>query len=222
MQSVSTFSGRALWGSVCECLDEACRLTLQAILEHLEVEYFKSEKSVRFLRISRFWHYFQICNIPLLSAPNRHAKCFNIFRPGAVRICVWSPAKTGRVTLHASLEHLEVEFCKSEKSFRFLKISRFWHFFQICNIPLLSAPNQYAKCFNIFNNRELGGGGGLAAATICSQSPGKIHHISSFPIVRHLVRPPVATYGSCFLTCLVISFKKPYKGWINKKMPEAT
>jgi hypothetical protein len=28
---------------VCECLDEACRLILQAILEHLEVEYFKSE-----------------------------------------------------------------------------------------------------------------------------------------------------------------------------------
>jgi hypothetical protein len=162
MQSVSTFSGRALWGSVCECLDEACHLTLQAILEHLEVEYFKSEKSVRFLRIARFWHDFQICNIPLLSAPNWHAKCFNIFRPGAVRICVWSPAKTGWVTLHASLEHLhvEVEFCKSEKSFRFLRISRFWHFFQICNIPLLSAPNQYAKCFNIFNNRELGGGGG--------------------------------------------------------------
>ncbi len=55
---------------MCECLDEACQLTLQAILEHLEVEYFKSEKSVRFLRISRFWHYFQICNIPLLTLFN--------------------------------------------------------------------------------------------------------------------------------------------------------
>ena len=151
MQSVSTFSGRALWGSVCKCLDEACRLTLQAILEHLEVEYFKSEKSVRFLRISRFWHYFQICKIPLLSAPNWHAKCLNIFRPGAVWICVWSPAKTGRVTLHASLEHLEVEFCKSEKSFRFLRISRYWHFFQNCNIPLLSAPNWHAKWLNLFH-----------------------------------------------------------------------
>ncbi len=27
-------------------------------------------------------------------------------------------AKTGRVTLHASLEHLEVEYCKSEKKFQ--------------------------------------------------------------------------------------------------------
>jgi hypothetical protein len=54
--------------------------------------------------------------------------------------------------------------------------------------------------------------GGLAAATICSQSSGKIHHIASYPIVRHIVRPPVATYGSCFLTCLVISLKKPHKG----------
>jgi hypothetical protein len=142
MQSVSTFSGP-------ECLDEACRLTLQAILEHLEVEYFKSEKSVRFLRISRLWHYFQICNIPLLSAPNQHAKFFNIFRLGAVRICVWTP-KTGRVTLHASLEHLEVDCCKSEKSFRFLRILWFWHFFQICNIPFLSAPNWHATCLNIF------------------------------------------------------------------------
>jgi hypothetical protein len=145
---------RALWGSVCECQYEACRLTLQAILEHLEVEYFKSEKSVRFLRFSRFWHYFQICNIPLLSAPNRHTKSVSTFS-GLAR-------------------------------------------------------------------RELGGGGGRAAATICSQSPGNIHHIFSFPIVRHLVRPLVATYGSCFLACQVISSQKPYKGWISSKMPEAT
>jgi hypothetical protein len=33
---------------------------------------------------------------------------------------------------------------------------------------------------------SLAGGGGLTEATICSQSPGKIHHISSFPKVRHL------------------------------------
>jgi hypothetical protein len=126
MQSVSTFSGRGLWGSVCE-------------------------KSFRFLRFSRFWRFFQICNIPLLSARNQHAKCFNIFRPDAVRV------RWGR------------------------------------------------------------GGTGCGNYSICSQSPGKIHHISSFPIVRHLVRPPVATYGSCLLTCLIISFKKPYKGWILKK-----
>jgi hypothetical protein len=66
--------------------------------------------------------------------------------------------------------------------------------------------------------RELGGGG-LALATICSQSPGKIHHISTFLKVRHLVRPPVATYGSCFLTSLVISFKNHIKDEL-KKMPE--
>jgi hypothetical protein len=55
------------------------------------------------------------------------------------------------------------------------------------------------------------GGGGLTAATICSQSPGKIHHISSFPIMRHLVWPLGATYGSCFLTCLVFHLKNHIK-----------
>jgi hypothetical protein len=37
-----------------------------------------------------------------------------------------------------------------------------------------------------------------AVATMCPQSPGKIHHISNSPTVRRLVRSPVATYGLCF------------------------
>jgi hypothetical protein len=56
-----------------------------------------------------------------------------------------------------------------------------------------------------------------AAATICSQSPGKIHHISSFLILRHLVQPHVATCGSCFLTCQVISSKNHIKDEFQTK-----
>jgi hypothetical protein len=161
MQSVSRFSGWALWVSVCERLDATGWVILHACSEHLEVEYCKSEKSFRFLRISWFWHFFLICNISLLSAPIRHTKFLNIFWPCAARV------RGGGTS-------------------------------------------------------ENEGVGGLAAVTICSQSPGKIYHISSFPIVRHLVQPPVATYGSCFLTCQVISSKKPYKGWISNKMQHRT
>jgi hypothetical protein len=32
-------------------------------------------KSARFLRISGFWHFFQICEIPLLSTIMGHGKC---------------------------------------------------------------------------------------------------------------------------------------------------
>ncbi len=175
---------------MCKCLDETGRVILHASLE----------QSFRILRISRFLHFFQICNIPLLSAQRLHAKCLKIFQPGAVRICVrvpgrsmlirftnqfgalrseilqksekvvdsWGPQdsgtffriaifyfyskcyelackvswhflqpalwgsvfecldETGWVTLHASLEYLEVEYCKSEKSVRFLRNSSFW------------------------------------------------------------------------------------------------
>ncbi len=48
-------------------------------------------KSASILRSSGIWISFQICNIPLLSAPNWHAKCLNILRLGTVRICVQMP-----------------------------------------------------------------------------------------------------------------------------------
>ncbi len=47
------------------CLDELCRLTLQAILEHLEVEYFKLKKVSDSCRSQDSGTI--ICNIPLLS-----------------------------------------------------------------------------------------------------------------------------------------------------------
>ncbi len=65
--------------------------------------------------------------------------------PGAVRICVILDVK-GWITLHASSEHLEVEFRRFEKSARILTSSGIWHFFHIFKIPLVRAPNGHAKC----------------------------------------------------------------------------
>jgi hypothetical protein len=127
-------TGRGEGGFVCEFKGKACWLTFQANLEHLKVGS---------------WHFFQICNIPLLSAPKRHAWHLDIFWPFAVRICVQMSGETGRVTLHAISEHLDMEYCKSEISYRSLRISRFWHFSDL-HIPLLSAPKWHAKFPNIF------------------------------------------------------------------------
>jgi hypothetical protein len=52
--------------------------------------------------------------------------------------------------LHPDLEHSEVEYWKSEKSFGILRSSGIWHFFQICSTPLLNTPNWLAKWMNIF------------------------------------------------------------------------
>jgi hypothetical protein len=84
---------------------------------------------------------------------------------------------------------------------------------------------------------RLGGGrpqrdkrvGGLAAATTVqyiltelgkdpSHLQGKIQHIWSFPIVRHLVQLPVATYRSSFQTCQVISSIKPNKDQLQQNV----
>jgi hypothetical protein len=69
-------------------------------------------------------------------------------------------AGRSKFTLHASLEHFIMEYCESEKSARFLRILRLWHFFQILRIPLLSALNGHAKCLNFFLlGAECGWGG---------------------------------------------------------------
>ncbi len=47
------------------------------------------------------------------------------------------------------MEHLKVEYCKSEKCTRFLRISEFRHFFQILKIPLLCTPDWHAKWINL-------------------------------------------------------------------------
>ncbi len=104
-------------------------VTLRAVLEHLKVEYCRSEKSARFLRISGIWHFFQTLEIPLLSALNWHAKWIDI-SVSAIHRSSQRLAGRSRFTLYASLEHLKVEYCKSEKNARFLRILGLWHFFR--------------------------------------------------------------------------------------------
>jgi hypothetical protein len=58
----------------------------RASLRYLEVEYRKSENSSRILRASGFWNCFWICDIPIPSASNWHAKWINFFRPGITQI----------------------------------------------------------------------------------------------------------------------------------------
>ncbi len=48
---------------------------------YVQVEFYKSEKSFSILKISEFWYFFQIFDIPLLSTFTDHAKCFGFFRP---------------------------------------------------------------------------------------------------------------------------------------------
>ncbi len=55
---------------------------------------------------------FQILNIPLLIAARWHANYLHFFWPGAVRVNAW----TDKVdSLRASLDHIEVEYCKCSK-----------------------------------------------------------------------------------------------------------
>jgi hypothetical protein len=63
------------------------------------------------------------------------------------------------------------------------------------------------------------GGGGTGCGNYMLTEPGKDpSHLQFSNSEACCPAPcPVTTYGSCFLTCLVISFKKPYKGRIFKK-----
>jgi hypothetical protein len=130
----------------------------------LRSEILQIWKSIRFSRILGFWHFFQICNISLLCALKWHAKYLNFFQLAAVRICVRVPGRSVLIHFASQFGALRSRILHSEKCDRFLSISRFWQFFQICNIPLLSAPNWHAKCLNIFSpgtmRLRLGGGGG--------------------------------------------------------------
>ncbi len=60
---------------------------LRASLRHLKVEYRKSKNSSIILRLLGFWNCFRICNIPLPSASNWHAKWINFFRPLWGSVC---------------------------------------------------------------------------------------------------------------------------------------
>jgi hypothetical protein len=63
-----------------------------------------------------------------------------------------SPPKAGRSsgTLHASLKHLEVGSCASEKKCYIPDSLRILALFQIRDSQLLSAPNWNAKCLDFF------------------------------------------------------------------------
>jgi hypothetical protein len=50
----------------------------------------------------------------------------------------------------------------------------------------------------------------LAVATICPQTPSKVHHNYNSPIVRHLVQPLVATYRAHVVRYKINLSKKPY------------
>jgi hypothetical protein len=51
----------------------------------------------------------------------------------------------------------------------------------------------------------------LSVATLSSQNQDKIIISWNFLIMRYLVQPPVATYGSCSQTYQVLLSKKTYK-----------
>jgi hypothetical protein len=80
-------------------------------------------KSAKFLRSSGIWNFFQICNIPLLSALNWHANWFNLFYPGICTQILTTAVGKCQETLHANSDHLEVEYCKSEQTVRILRSS---------------------------------------------------------------------------------------------------
>ncbi len=76
-----------------QCVDQCVNTWTNHVMRHFASHFralrsgiLQIWKSFRFLMISRFWHFSQICNIPLLSAPNWHAKCLNIFWTGAARV----------------------------------------------------------------------------------------------------------------------------------------
>ncbi len=76
--------------STSKCSKLACKVTrpgkcwntLHADLEHLKVEYFKSENSARILRSAGIWHFFQNWNILLLSAPKLLTRWVDMLHPG--------------------------------------------------------------------------------------------------------------------------------------------
>jgi hypothetical protein len=96
---------------------------LRASLRHLEVEYRKSENNSRILRASGFWKCFRICDIPLPSASNWHAKWNNFFHPSITQIL--TAARKSWFTWRASLRHLEVEYRESKSTSRILRLNFF-------------------------------------------------------------------------------------------------
>ncbi len=108
----------------------------------------------RILTSSGIWHLFQICNIPILSVPpNWLAKRIDMLNPGNPKRILTAP---GRKMLRHFAYHFKAFKCgilQIWKNPRILRSSGIWHFFHICNIPLLkkSAPNRHAKWFNLFH-----------------------------------------------------------------------
>jgi hypothetical protein len=101
------------------------------------------QKNVRILGISGFWHFFQNCEIPLVSTPTGYVKCHSISVHSCADLSERLGGKCGATSY--GLRYLQVEFCKSDKIARIL-----WHIFPIYRIPLLSTSKGHAKCFNFF------------------------------------------------------------------------
>ncbi len=82
--------------------------------------------------------FFRFYKIPLGSTLTGHEKCHNFPHPGAHTQIHTLLDKNCRDTSHTFLEYWQtVKFLRFKKRPRILRISGFWHFFQICKIPHL-------------------------------------------------------------------------------------
>jgi hypothetical protein len=102
-------------------------------------------KECQNLENAGIWPFFQIWNIPLLSAPKWLAKWLNLFHLGVHTQILTVLAGKCWNTLHADLEHLKVEYCKSENSARILRTAGIWHFFSDLKYSTLSVSKWLAK-----------------------------------------------------------------------------
>jgi hypothetical protein len=157
-----------LWNSISKCSELACKVIRPYVQHYTDPHSARPGKLIHFAcyfgalksGILRIRKKFQIPenlrSITFFSDPRYSpSKCSELactvnrhFHLSITQILT-APGRQ-RFTLHASLEHLKVEYCRSEKSARFLTISGLWHFFQILEIPLISAPNRHAKWINLF------------------------------------------------------------------------
>jgi hypothetical protein len=120
---------------------------LHAHLEPLQVEFRRSIKKKQIPEDVRILTLF-------LDLRNSTFKCSKLARkvnqhfPTSITQILTAAVWGSWFNLHAILEHFKVEYSGFEKSAWFLRVSGLWHFFQILEIPLLSASNWYAKWIN--------------------------------------------------------------------------
>jgi hypothetical protein len=87
---LSTSKGHAKWFKFVRFSVRSCAVlcggksgsTLHGLYRYFKVEFFRSVKSSRVLRSSRFCHYFQIFKIPLLSTLKGQSKFLHFFVQG--------------------------------------------------------------------------------------------------------------------------------------------